>query len=84
MWQLCSGKKNGYKIVYIWSQLYKKACDIHRGIHGGKAVVTVVNGGYFWVTVLPVIIFSVLHSSACFKFSTMTMYYFIIQKNTGY
>lgn len=55
MWQLCSGrkKKTGYKIVYVWSQLYKKLYNIHRGIHEGKAV----NGGYFWVVILPVIIF---------------------------
>jgi len=43
---------------------------------GGKAV----NGGYFWVVILPVIFFSVLHISVFFKFSTMTMSYFIIQK----
>lgn len=46
----------------------------------GKAV----NGGYFWIVIFIISIFSVLYISAFFKFPRTTMYYFIIQKNTGY
>lgn len=78
MWQFCSGKKWLQNCLQYDPNYIKKYIIYIQAYIGGEAI----NGGYFWVVILSVIIFSVLYISVFFKFSTMTMYYFIIQKNT--